>query len=121
MRVFIPATIPATWGQAMLVPVITIVAVLLPKALVDTILVPGAQMSMQSLRHQIPRQLRLNSKVKESNEGKAEGHYPKLEYGPILSLISRFPTAMTPGPAAGVTLQASVFPLPPATTTVIPA
>ena len=47
--------------------------------------------------------------------------YPKLDCGPMLSLLSRLPTAMTPGPAAGVTLHASVFPFPPATTTVMPA
>ena len=47
--------------------------------------------------------------------------YPKLDCGPTLSLLSRLPTVMTPGPAAGVTLHASVFPFPPATTTVMPA
>lgn len=40
---------PATWGHAILVPVMIAVAVFEPKALVDTIPVPGAQMSMQSL------------------------------------------------------------------------
>ena len=49
MRVFRPETMPATWGQAILVPVMTTVAVLAPKALVETIPVPGAHMSIQSL------------------------------------------------------------------------
>jgi hypothetical protein len=47
--VFNPEIMPATWGHAILVPVMIAVAVFEPKALVDTIPVPGAQMSMQSL------------------------------------------------------------------------
>jgi hypothetical protein len=155
MRVFRPETMPTTWGQAMLVPVMTTVAVLAPKALVETIPVPGAHMSIQSLLP-VNEKLAMNTMTenmagkkckKEVTVENCDGTercrlekdeliqrkgtdtrgfergiiYPKFDEGLRLSFMSRLPTAMTPGPAAGVTLQASVLPFPPATTTVIPA
>ena len=67
MRVFMPETMPATWGQAILVPVMTTVAVLAPKALVETIPVPGAHMSIQSLLP-VNEKLAMNTMTKNTGD-----------------------------------------------------
>jgi len=87
------AAAPATWGQAMDVPLLDVTALLLETP-ADLMLTPGAKMSMQ-----LPQLLKLA----------------------LASLLDVAATVMADGANAGEYWHASAFELPAATTTVTPA